>query len=1293
MSVEASIVERLQELRKWQLDQQDRLLKQQQEQRDLLNIEQKRMYEALGLSIDDINDNLTDEMSLTKIQEHLESLPSTGDKSDAFDESSQYKSFQITEIKQPGVINSTQSSSSSDEFSEKEKEIEEDNFNLSVEGVKPFPKRFSTGSMRIDDIPVPSPKKDFKTLLEEKLKDSEALGENSGSKTPKVIKKQPFLRKGEGLARFRLNKTPNIEKVPRTRAKSLPPIVKNTYCKSSAVNRVTNQKPKEKITKINKNSGISRRSYPLPKVAQQKLNLKNVPLPKNIIRRSISPLTKKSSVFPPKNTTKSVAVAQKISDVKIPAADESDLDSSKLETKMFEFLEEKAENSSFCSTSSAVVAFLQQSTPLKLKSIRKNLVMRKQESQEKKSRVIDDEIEELVHSLKSNKLEKLASDKSKKNFGQFSNEGSIDNNISSTPKLSKNNFTERKFLGQKLEGNYGGEEKIEEIGIESDSESEKNYEDSQRFKLEDKNLRDQINDGVNDDGSMHVRFSEYNEYKMIGLTDTSTISRDSFIDDKNWTDDSSVESSEVEILTSRNFNEIQKHNLGSERDDRDKNRVYESTDDEESMFNETESTVDEKDDTITEIKNSVDNLRTWNAKNEEFDHLGENNEEFDSLGEKNEGFGNLVSKNEDYNNLEEKKELVLKSELLKNRLLELEREIEIFRKENAALSEKRQKLDQERRDWEKELKEKEDNLRREQSEAENNIQEEKRRMIREKAALENRLRDAREKSIQAKQDRQEIERLKDQLAELRDDFSEKENLWLTEQARQRSQIRVLQMENGKLKQEISKFQESRQSRLKKPSSGVLQAKNSNKMEVKKITFDDQVENNLREKDQELERVKYSPDRISSSNSNRNLIKPPADVLKKRELYKNLIKEAAGEYYEEDIENIPENIVKSPDKILSSNSDGNLIHQLSAEDVLKKREAYKNLIKGEYYEDIENIPENIVKNPEKPKILTPTYRKNKTVQDNFLNNSNNFSTQSTQTSLELKSTVEKNDINKRIPRLISEDLQLPHGSYQQFVREVINPVTTQYSEGNDGQDSRQVQQESPLRVPVSYLKEARRSPEVNGLLQGKQTPNYVADRRIDQTKFVDGNESDISPRVEKIPLPRPTDSVMPCPSSFQISCVSNLTGQEKIFVPKQNVREVLHPDGRLEYWYPNGNVKKVFPDSNTSKMIYYNGDVRETLPDVSFPDGSIRLVQPDGITKWALPDGTIAETFPNGDKILSLPNGQREIHTADHKRREYPDGTVKFVYNDGTQETRYANGRIRIKDRDGQLLFDSHHPEN
>ena len=41
-----------------------------------------------------------------------------------------------------------------------------------------------------------------------------------------------------------------------------------------------------------------------------------------------------------------------------------------------------------------------------------------------------------------------------------------------------------------------------------------------------------------------------------------------------------------------------------------------------------------------------------------------------------------------------------------------------------------------------------------------------------------------------------------------------------------------------------------------------------------------------------------------------------------------------------------------------------------------------------------------------------------------------------------------------------------------------------------------------------------------------------------------------------------------------------------------------------------------------------------------------------------------------------------------QKREYPDGTTKILYDDGRMETRLPNGRVRIKDKDGNLVHDS-----
>lgn len=57
MELEASIVERLQKLRQWQLEQQQRLLKHQQIQREILSQEQDCICKALELSLQELDVN------------------------------------------------------------------------------------------------------------------------------------------------------------------------------------------------------------------------------------------------------------------------------------------------------------------------------------------------------------------------------------------------------------------------------------------------------------------------------------------------------------------------------------------------------------------------------------------------------------------------------------------------------------------------------------------------------------------------------------------------------------------------------------------------------------------------------------------------------------------------------------------------------------------------------------------------------------------------------------------------------------------------------------------------------------------------------------------------------------------------------------------------------------------------------------------------------------------------------------------------------------------------------------
>ncbi|TNN15108.1 Centromere protein [Schistosoma japonicum] len=173
-----------------------------------------------------------------------------------------------------------------------------------------------------------------------------------------------------------------------------------------------------------------------------------------------------------------------------------------------------------------------------------------------------------------------------------------------------------------------------------------------------------------------------------------------------------------------------------------------------------------------------------------------------------------------------------------------------------------------------------------------------------------------------------------------------------------------------------------------------------------------------------------------------------------------------------------------------------------------------------------------------------------------------------------------------------------------------------------------------------------------------------------------------------------------------------------------IRSVKHTDGSVEQTYSNGaivisyangSVKEIFPDTVTIVVSLFNGDIKRTLPDgrviyhyaadgtvqITFPDGTEEIQFSDGRheiihpNRQAIPDKinqSIATVNPlksltnehmcqlssnsHGDKEILFPNGQREIHSSTGiKCRIYPDGTMKTIFPDGHHETRYSSGRL------------------
>ncbi|XP_015432000.1 PREDICTED: centromere protein J [Dufourea novaeangliae] len=1217
MDLEATLVERLEKLRQWQLEQQERLLKQQQMQREMLTQKQDCIYKALELSIQelDLSENILHVNDLNKSE-------TDNEYSMDLNESGRIKNYmEIVEqnvnncnnfISQPQLPCKESIEQTKDKHDirltllspQQGKELEQ----FIIDGIAPLSYNETlTNHICIDDVPIPSPNKDFRTLLEEKLKDYENVsGEKTNSNSVTKVKK-PFLRKGEGLSRFKLNReSQSSTRKTRSRSASFSTSTQPNSKHSKNEFRCDNVNRSTRNTQMTKS--LHRTNEP-----QKHLGLKSVPLPKRKVRSKSE------------SSTSVTQLEDYVQNVKNAESSTSDFDSRTQkemeEVRVFELLEEKAENSSFCSTSSTVVAFLQQSTPFKMKKHQSPII----KNSKSRSAFKSNHAYVCTTPIKTN--DSCCNYKSNGNQKEFL---SVKNNKVSSNAKALDDIKENTKIDTNIKRHTASGNQLQSTQSQQ-------------------NCYDIPNAENGNDVSLHVRFSEYNEYKTIGLTDTSSISSESltltnFCDEKVWNDTLTSEVFDTEML-SQSPTVIQ----DKMRNNDDKPKCEHSNGEEELSYKSLHGTITQKngfnynEDIHQQIYHNNESEfsdTTDQSRDDEQSILGEYDTNKSILQEINKLYNTEKSKKcvdkcntkerndlvDNYNdmarpngqrseeNLQNTNKTIFKSELLKNRLLELEQEISIFRKENTALSIQRKKLEEDHRNLCKEYADKEKNLEDSRKQMEDRLQDERKKLAREKAALESRMRDSQEKAQQSKLERQEIQSLRQELETLREEFHIKESRWNAAQSRHKCQMRILRMENTKLKQEIERLQNLKKSNVRsKGKSGNF----SNTRAIHQIN---------KQINMQHEESKKSNDNSSSEETDQKLVEH--------------ITKATGKIDSQDAEEDKYNC-KNNKSILNERLQKN---QTSMVNVAKKRSLYENLIK-EATVDLMEVQEQLY------------------------------------TSENLNES--KSDSNGEL-RKLSRSINTIKNDSEELIKDSDAVVFTHTNSNENAQ----------LHVQNEY-EQSISSPKMSHKQHNQKLTSVSPDELLSNTCI---------------------KNTSPCQSNSNVD--------------KQDIRQIQHPDGRIEYWYPNGNVKKIFPEEGLTKLIYYNGDVRETnkdgkiryfyastrtwhttMPDgleilefadgqverrlhdgaveVSFPDGSVRILESDGSEKWTLPDGTLIQTFTNGEKVLSLPNGQREIHTKTHKRREYPDGTVKLIYPDGTQETRYSNGRIRLKDKDGNLLMDSY----
>ncbi|XP_038158581.1 centromere protein J isoform X2 [Cyprinodon tularosa] len=158
----------------------------------------------------------------------------------------------------------------------------------------------------------------------------------------------------------------------------------------------------------------------------------------------------------------------------------------------------------------------------------------------------------------------------------------------------------------------------------------------------------------------------------------------------------------------------------------------------------------------------------------------------------------------------------VQSRQLRERLAELEIEIERFKKENAALIKLRQENEKRQEDLRKERLEFEQTKAEELAKFEEYKKEENRKLQKERKLFEKHASAAR--AVPDKKKREEIQSLKQQLSSLQEELKRKESRWASTHSRLRQQIDSLHQDNGALQDEIRTLEKLRLSGWKKSSA-------------------------------------------------------------------------------------------------------------------------------------------------------------------------------------------------------------------------------------------------------------------------------------------------------------------------------------------------------------------------------------------------------------------------------------------------------------------------------------------
>lgn len=530
--------------------------------------------------------------------------------------------------------------------------------------------------------------------------------------------------------------------------------------------------------------------------------------------------------------------------------------------------------------------------------------------------------------------------------------------------------------------------------------------------------------------------------------------------------------------------------------------------------------------------------------------------------------------------------LISTSELLKDRLCELEDEIETFRKENASLSKLREEVDQDRQKFYEEKAAFEQKFNEEKVLSEYYLAEEKDKLNKQKQMYERYVREMRGRLN--KKDKDEVVNLKKEINDLKDEIRLKDAKSTSTIARLRNQIKIMEKEKKGLQEEVEKLKKLNR-RIQHSNEVTRRLTNIKYLEEinKKLT---NMSNRDSQPDVSVDRdVKYKAYEIERQSRSRR-VEPVAKGIRPRaKSVPNLnVTSRYAKYFSQrdtisNMEQLQNNLpnMARVDLFDEENvgADNDTISNESLIDEDDRNEDNNNLEKM-YIERFRTSPKS--------------------------NRSSRSSGSSFNFELNLN---DKPTINENAQGFFIQKSSSGSSRNSKSPKRTISPCF-----GNN--DANLNRSKSPVSILTNRSNSNKSPPSRNSVeyLSNNSGSNISQNKSKSLTSAF--NHSSLK-SVTVIHNEQYRDKLLTLSPEPSVSRTSfSRTGL--------NPTEVKKPDGSRELRFPNGNVKYISSDGKYSKFVYYNGDIKENF----YSEGRIKYFYAE--TK------TYHTTHADGLEVLEFP---------------------------------------------------------